>query len=78
MYFYIDPEVEKSSESIPGGEVFFLDEVDAEEALGCDANNVPPGSGWYWWPCFPGCMPDGEMDGPYPTQEDAIKAARNS
>jgi len=21
--------------------------------------------GWYWWPCFPGCIPDGEATGPF-------------
>lgn len=27
--------------------------------------------GWYWWPCFPGCLPDGEPSGPFPTAEGA-------
>jgi hypothetical protein len=21
--------------------------------------------GWYWWPCFPGCMPGGDASGPF-------------
>lgn len=29
------------------------------------------GEGWYWWPCFPGCVPDGEANGPFPTSEGA-------
>lgn len=28
-------------------------------------------TGWYWWPCFPGCMPDGDPSGPFPTAEGA-------
>jgi len=24
-------------------------------------------SGWYWWPCFPGCLPDGDPIGPFPS-----------
>jgi len=24
-------------------------------------------AGWYWWPCFPGCLPDGETVGPFET-----------
>lgn len=28
-------------------------------------------TGWYWWPCFPGCLPDGEPSGPFPTAEGA-------
>lgn len=31
--------------------------------------------GWYWWACFPGCLPGGEPDGPYRTSTDAWKAA---
>ena len=28
--------------------------------------------GWYWWPCFPGCIPDGEAVGPFQTERDAV------
>lgn len=28
-------------------------------------------TGWYWWPCFPGCIPDGDATGPFPTAEGA-------
>lgn len=27
--------------------------------------------GWYWHACFPGCLPDGEPSGPFPTAEGA-------
>ena len=27
--------------------------------------------GWYWWSCQPGCLPDGEPNGPFETEEDA-------
>lgn len=33
-------------------------------------------AGWYWWPCFPGCMPDSDASGPYATEDKAIEAAR--
>lgn len=32
--------------------------------------------GWYWWPCFPGCMPDGEAMGPFDTEDEALADAR--
>ena len=35
-------------------------------------------SGWYWCPCFPGCMPDGEASGPFPCEADAIADAQGS
>lgn len=34
------------------------------------------GPGWYWWPCFPGCLPDGEASGPFATEQEAIDDAR--
>lgn len=27
--------------------------------------------GWYWWACSPGCLPDGNSNGPFPTAESA-------
>ena len=32
--------------------------------------------GWYWWPCYPGCLPDGEATGPFTTKEEAFRNAR--
>ena len=32
-------------------------------------------SGWYWWSCFPGCMPDGEKMGPFATSSQAYDDA---
>jgi len=34
------------------------------------------GSGWYWWSCLPGCMPDSEANGPFETYELALADAR--
>ncbi len=31
--------------------------------------------GWYWWACFPGCLPDGEPVGPFDTSRLAMTAA---
>lgn len=33
-------------------------------------------TGWYWWACFPGCMPDGNAMGPFQTEREAIEDAR--
>ena len=32
-------------------------------------------NGWYWWPCFPGCLPDGDPSGPFENEQEAIKDA---
>jgi len=33
--------------------------------------------GWYWWPCFPGCMPDSDPIGPFETEADALADAQD-
>jgi hypothetical protein len=33
--------------------------------------------GWFYWYCFPGCMPEGSPMGPYPSREAAIQACRD-
>ena len=33
--------------------------------------------GWYWWPCFPGCLPDGDANGPFTTEAEALADAQD-
>jgi hypothetical protein len=42
----------------------------------CAAEDTP--AGWYYWPCFPGCLPDGEPTGPFDTEEAALADAREA
>lgn len=48
-------------------EVFYHDKDDNDLAMN--------DHGWYWWACQPGCMPDGDPSGPFPTSEGAYLAA---
>lgn len=32
--------------------------------------------GWFWWSCFPGCLPDGPPMGPFATKADALADAQ--
>lgn len=32
--------------------------------------------GWFYWYCFPGCLPDSDAIGPFDTWEDARDAAQ--
>ena len=32
-------------------------------------------NGWYWHATFPGCLPDGDASGPFPTSRAAYKDA---
>jgi len=34
-------------------------------------------AGYYWWACFPGCMPDGDPIGPFETEDEAIDNAND-
>jgi hypothetical protein len=49
-------------------EVFYADDLKSE-----DGEALP--AGFYWWACFPGCMPDGDPFGPFETEADAIAEA---
>jgi hypothetical protein len=42
-----------------------------------EENGEESAVGWYWWACFPGCLPDGDPEGPFPTEQDAIDDAQN-
>ena len=30
---------------------------------------------WFWWPCFPGCLPDGDKIGPFKTWKECFNDA---
>lgn len=34
--------------------------------------------GFYWWTCFPGCLPDGDAIGPFDTAEEAHNDANKN
>lgn len=36
------------------------------------------GAGWYWWNCFPGCLPDSDPSGPFDSEAAALADARES
>jgi hypothetical protein len=50
-------------------EVFFVG------VLGAD--DVHNGPGWYWWACFPGCLPDADPCGPFATSRKAYEDANS-
>ena len=52
-------------------------------SLACEAHDEDDGNeasraGWYFAFGFPGCLWDGEPDGPYLTEAEAIAAARDA
>jgi len=79
---YSDESREEETYSLPDVEVFYVDTEEAtENATGsaCDDDDERDylvREGWYFWHCFPGCMPDSDPSGPYETEEAAIAAMR--
>lgn len=70
---YSDPKRAGDPHSLPNVEVFEItpgwnEETDEYE---------PSEPGFYWWPCFPGCMPDGDAKGPFESYAEALADARD-
>ncbi len=70
MYAYLDPAREDDAWTLPDLEIFWSDDFVDDEGEARDA-------GFYYWFCFPGCMPDSDPFGPYPTAEAALAEARD-
>lgn len=66
-YIYSDNADRNNPHKLPNVEVFYLNGAEAQEMFGEDGEE-----GWYWWACFPGCLPDGEPFGPFPSQGAAL------
>ena len=83
---YSDPSRDSDTYSLPDVEVFY---VSAPEFLNAepdtwmyDRTRTSGGcssdlEGWYFWTCFPGCLPDSDAEGPYATELDALNAAQD-
>jgi len=50
-------------------------EQDEDDTMPLDDWREPEGAGWYWWSCFPGCLPDGEPSGPFGSSRAAHEDA---
>ena|SRR3990172_9134406 len=78
---YSVPSRENNPYSLPDAEVFYMGR---REMISCGEESVwwNEGekeyfhSGWYYWCCFPGCLPDSEPFGPYETEAEATAAAQ--
>lgn len=81
MQAYTDPSRENDPHALPDLEVWRekashtpWDECPARHE---EANaHTEECSGWYYWHCFPGCLPDSEPVGPFDSAEEALADAR--
>lgn len=77
---YTDPTREQEPYALPNAEVFYFSQLEANynlENLDHADEYTLTEVGWYWWSCFPGCLPDGEANGPYDTESEAIADAQD-
>jgi hypothetical protein len=74
-YVYSNPERADDATSLPDVEVFY---AHAGDLVPGSTDEPPSEEGWYWWNCFPGCMPDSEPHGPFPKLKDAMADIRES
>ena len=71
---YLDESMAEDLGSLPDLETFHAGEGELElEGL---EEGETSGEGWYYWFCFPGCMPESEPFGPYATEAEALADAR--
>ena len=74
--FYSDPAREPDPHALPDCEVFYMSAKSIISAEWTDGDGDLMMPGWYYWCCFPGCLPDSEPCGPYASEQEAIDAAR--
>lgn len=75
--FYSIPEREDEPHALPDCELFYRTAAENAADGWIDSEGDPYGEGWYWWACFPGCLPDSDPIGPFATKKQAIDDARN-
>jgi hypothetical protein len=76
---YSNPEREDDDFALPDVEVFYFDGVRySSDDCWADSDGETMPKGWYWWTCFPGCMPDSDPFGPFKTEAEALKDAQDA
>lgn len=74
---YSDPRRENEPTSLPDVEVFFMTPEEAiRHTEQSDDDSLGYEPGWYYWFCFPGCLPDSEPIGPFGTEQEALEDAQ--
>ena len=77
---YTDETREEEPYALPNAEVFYVSQMEVNYNLQnidhADEYTITE-AGWYWWSCFPGCLPDSDAIGPFETEQEAIDDARD-
>ena len=92
MQAYSNPERASDPHALPDLEVFYvgdpairternrLDYLWTDDFGRGTINGGDPvdGPGWYYWYCFPGCLPDSEPFGPFASKAEALADAQSN
>ena len=77
---YTDETRENDPHALPDAEVFYVSQMEVNYNLQnidhADEYTITE-AGWYYWSCFPGCLPDSDAIGPFETEQEAIDDARD-
>jgi hypothetical protein len=77
---YSDPRRASEPHALPDLEVFYHrkgEPIEPEEHTDDDGGESDLETGWFWWFCFPGCLPDSDPTGPFETEAEALADARD-
>ena len=74
--FYFETARELLPHALPDAETFYFDGEGRSMPCMVDGDGAVAELGWYYWACFPGCLPDGDPIGPFDTEADAIADAQ--
>jgi len=81
---YSNPERDNDPHALPNVEVFYVHPAETRKSYHNDRLFVGEGEfagvtepGWYWWSCFPGCLPDSDPVGPFATEAEALADAQD-
>lgn len=89
-HHYSDPARETDPIALPDVETFYHEHMKRERCMlnagemerrggVCptdDDEGDCRGTGWFYWFCFPGCLPDSDLIGPFDTEAAALADAR--
>lgn len=77
--YYSDESRYDDPYALPDIEVFYVTALEAaynRENLDHANEYTVTERGWYYWFCFPGCMPDSTAFGPFESEAEALADAR--
>jgi hypothetical protein len=74
--YYSNPERESDTYALPNVEVFPVSQMECNYNLQnmdhADEYTITE-PGFYYWYCFPGCLPDSDPIGPFNAEAEAVK-----